>query len=427
MKSGNRVQEIRRSAFEVLMRNDCIYGGRRYFVADYKKYPFQFYWDSCLQAIVVSLYDGKRAEEEIYTLLSTQFTDGCMPYLTCWGKARFPWNLFLRFSSWISDDGRANLSTQPMLSALATWEIYKRTGNISFLERVIPELAREADYIGVERNLLDDGLTVIVNVLEAGTNESPVYDSIMDLPRHRGTGPLMHLLFYIKLSRQMSRYRKVGFDLERIAELEDFLVEDMTSNSLFARSLLAMGDILNEIGDKRAASEYQRQAKALASRLEELCWSEEHSFFFTRYGTKRERKLVKVKTLSGVLPLFTGLISKDRAESLVRKHLLNDCEFYTPYPFSFVSLDEPAYRSKVFPSPYPSLWRTGTWVNMNWLIFMGLREYGYDDLAEEIASKSVRLVEMSGFREFYNSRTGKGYGGMNYGMSTLVADMLARV
>ncbi|GEM_PF-2288651 len=426
MNSANLGIAVQKGAFDVLIRNDRQYDGRRYFAADYKKYPFQYYWDSCFQAIVISLYDGRRAEEEIYTLLSTQFKDGCMPYLTCWGKAPFPWNLFMRIASWIGDDGRANLSTQPMLSAVATWEIYKRTENLAFLERVIPELAREADYIGVQRDLLDDGLTVIVNVLEAGTNESPVYDSIVGLPRPRGIGPLMHLLFYLRLSIQMSKYKSLGFDLERIAQLEDFLVEDMNSNSLFARSLRAMGDILFELGDRRAAYEYHEQAKAIATKLEDICWSPKHRFFFTRYGTKKERKSVPVKTLSGVLPLFTGLISKEKADILVKEHLLNDGEFYAPYPFSFVSMDEPSYRSWIFPSPFPSLWRTGTWMNMNWLVFMGLKEYGYDELAFEVVTKSLRLVELSGFREFYNSRTGKGYGGKSYGMSTLVADMLAR-
>jgi hypothetical protein len=54
----------------------------------------------------------------------------------------------------------------------------------------------------VQRDLLDDGLVVIVNALEAGTNESPVHDEITGLPRPRGLGPITHMLFYVKISQR---------------------------------------------------------------------------------------------------------------------------------------------------------------------------------------------------------------------------------
>ncbi len=419
--------EIRSAAQKVLEKNSKRHGEHSYFVSDYRKYPFQYYWDSCIQSIAMSVFDGRRAEEEMYSLLSRQFPDGCMPYLTSWESPSFLWKFFMKSASWIGEDGRANLSTAPMLSAIATWEIYKRTGNKAFLEKVIPELAMEADYFGVQRNILDDGLVVIVNVFEAGTNESPVYDEIMGLPRPRGLGPLMHVLFNIKASRQMAKYKQLEYDLERVAELGLFLVEDMTSNSLFCRSLVAMGDILQEVGEQRAADEYRKQARLLADRLERLCWDESDGFFYTRYGTRLLRKFSRVKTISGLLPLFTGLISKEKASVLVERHLTQEREFMSVWPVSFVAMDEPSYRSWVPPGPFPSLWRGGTWMCMNWMLFMGLEEYGYHDLAERIARGSVSLVKQEGFRELYNSRSGNGYGAKNIGMSTVIVDMLERL
>jgi hypothetical protein len=416
---------ISAEARKVLEENDRSYGDRRYFVAA-STYPLQYYWDSCAQAIVMSLFDGERAQEEVGTLLSTQFGDGCMPYLTSWGRTPFPWNLFLGAANWIGEDGRANMTTQPMLSAFATWEIYKRTGDRDFLEKVIPELAREADYVGVQRDLLDDGLTVIVNSMEAGTNESPVYDEIMGLPRPRGLGPLVHLAWYVKVSRRMARYKHLGYDLERIAIEGDFLVEDMISNSLFCRSLRAMGDILDEVGEDRAAGEYRKQAKKLADRMEKMCWDETDAFFYTRYGGRGGRRFSRVKTIAGMLPLFTGMISRDRAEALVDRHLTNTGEFWTPWPASFVSIDEPAYRRKYIPWPLPSLWRAGTWICMNWMLQMGLLEYGFEEQAERLASTSALLVVRGGFREFYSSFSGRPFGAKSCGMATVVADMLQR-
>lgn len=417
---------LKEGALRVLENNDRRHEGRRYFAAAYPQYPLQYYWDSCVQALVMSMFDGERAEEEMYTLLSTQFPDGCMPYLTSWGRPPFLWRVMLGLANWVGEDGRANLSTQPMLSALATWEIYKRTWNKEFLERIVPELAREADYLGVQRDILDDGLAVIVNAMEAGTNESPVYDEIMGLPRPRGLGPLVHVYYYVKVSRQMSRYRKVGYDLERVSEMGVFLVEDMTSNSLFCRSLRAMGEILREVGEERASREYRRQAELLAERLEEKCWDPVDRFFYTRYGAPSVRKFSRVKTISGLLPLFTGLISRKKAKVLVEEHLQDETRFWTPFPASFVSVDEPCYRKRAFPVPFPSLWRTGTWICMNWMLLMGLLEYGYRETALEVCRSSLALVEKSGFREFYNSYSGRGYGVKNCGMATAVVDMLER-
>lgn len=113
---------LKSAARQVLENNTRRYDEHPYFVADSHQYPFQYYWDSCFQAMVMSLFDGARAEAEMYSLLSTQFGDGCMPYLTSWESPRFPWTVFLKVANWIGEDGRANLSTQPMMSAVATWE-----------------------------------------------------------------------------------------------------------------------------------------------------------------------------------------------------------------------------------------------------------------------------------------------------------------
>jgi len=418
--------DLNQKARTVLEHNSRRHGEYQYFVSDYRKYPFQYYWDSCIQAIAMSLFDGRRAEQEMFSLLSRQFPDGCMPYMTSWDRPGLFWTVFLKLTNWIGPDGRANMTTAPMLSAVATWEIYKRTGNKAFLEKVIPELAREADYMGVQRDLLDDGMVVIVNALEAGTNESPVYDEVIGVSRPLGLGWLAHLVFYIKVARQMQRYKAVGYDLDAVADLGLFLAEDMNSNAMFCASMRVMGDILEEVGDRQAAEVYRAQARKLAGRLEELCWSEEDAFFYARYGTKSSRRLSRVKTASGLLPLYTGLISEEKARLLVERHLANPGEFWTRWPLSFVSVDEPSHRSFVPPSPSPSLWRGGTWMVMNWMCFMGLREYGYDELAGQLARSSAQMVARSGFREFYNSFSGKGYGSKNVGMATAVADMLER-
>jgi|GEM_PF-2556184 hypothetical protein len=58
---------------------------------------------------------------------------------------------------------------------------------------------------------------------------------------------------------------------------------------------------------------------------------------------------------------------------------------------------------------------------------MGLMEYGYREIARSVAEKTGEMVRRCGFREFYNSGTGKGHGGKSYGMSTMAVDMIERL
>lgn len=48
---------------------------------------------------------------------------------------------------------------------------------------------------------------------------------------------------------------------------------------------------------------------------------------------------------ASVLPLFTGLISKEKARRLVEEHVLSDEVFWTPRPLSFVSLSDARERA----------------------------------------------------------------------------------
>ena len=60
-------------------------------------------------------------------------------------------------------------------------------------------------------------------------------------------------------------------------------------------------------------------------------------------------------------------------------------------------------------------------MNTNWLLAHGLRRHGRDDLADEIAVRSRRLVERGGFNEFYDPLDGTPVGAHRFGWATLAA------
>lgn len=55
-------------------------------------------------------------------------------------------------------------------------------------------------------------------------------------------------------------------------------------------------------------------------------------------------------------------------------------------------------------------WRGPVWININWMISKGLKGYGYKEKAEAMKRDMIQLPIRFGFHEYFDSRTGKGYG-----------------
>lgn len=422
MKDNYRLLE--NMAVKTLEATDRAYGEHRVFLPDGKKYPFQCYWDSAFQALVAARFWPERAEQEFISLYSNQYEDGRVPHLVCWERPTPLWWVICYLGRWVGPDGRAVASIQPSAGPFCALEVYRRTGNRSFLERIAPAMIAELDYVLGVRDLLCNGMTSIINCMESGTDESPVYDMVMGI---KGERPFALVSYGLKLAREIRAYRRAGYDMNRIRDLGMFVVEDLCNNSLLCRSLSAMGDILAELGDPDRAREFRTKALALASSMESLCWDEDEGIFNTRYFREGRIEVNRTRTLSSVLPIFTGLISKEKAKRLVEEHILNEEVFWTPRPLSFVSVSDPRERPGWRRASLPMLWRGGTWINMNWLVTVGLMEYGYDEAAKELAHRTADMIlREKAFREFYDSRTGKGYGGKSYGWSTLAVDMVER-
>ena len=61
----------------------------------------------------------------------------------------------------------------------------------------------------------------------------------------------------------------------------------------------------------------------------------------------------------------------------------------------------------------------------DWLIWRGLRQHGQVSLAREVEDSVVRLVERSGFREYFDPFVGEGYGSANFNWTAaLLIDIL---
>ena len=70
-------------------------------------------------------------------------------------------------------------------------------------------------------------------------------------------------------------------------------------------------------------------------------------------------------------------------------------------------------------------WRGPLWINVNWLLWLGLRGHGYADLAGALRDSMLALVARAGFAEYFDPDTGTGIGSPSFSWTAaLVLDLL---
>jgi neutral trehalase len=128
------------------------------------------------------------------------------------------------------------------------------------------------------------------------------------------------------------------------------------------------------------AEAYRKTAAQIAEGVNKFLWNEKLGFYTDRYidGT-----LSDVMAVSGFLPLWAGIASPEQAERL-KAHLLDPKVFGTALPVPSVAASDPEYST--------DMWRGSVWFNFNYMIILGLKRYGMETLARDLAKKSVDAI-----------------------------------
>ena len=104
---------------------------------------------------------------------------------------------------------------------------------------------------------------------------------------------------------------------------------------------------------------------------------------------------------SGFLPLYCGAASAEQANKLAA-HLTDPATFGTPLRVPSIARNNSAAYRK-------DMWRGPVWVNINYLIALGLERYGHHELARSIVRDTMTELEKwylrcGTFFEFYDDR-----------------------
>jgi hypothetical protein len=374
-------------------------------------YPFQWFWDSCFHAIVLSRLDSVRAAAELRTLLANQLPDGFVGHITLWqrdlpdaARARLQVNWRTK---WLSD------AMQPPLLAEALAAVAHLGGGRAVLDELLPAVRAYYDWCQRVRDVDGSGLLVVFEPHETGMDQSPVFDAYVGV---RDPSPQGFEAAWRAIAEAQAA---VGRDPARLVELDRFVVVDVLVNAIYAENQHVLGDLLAETGDTAGAAEMRARAERTASALVAHCWSAADEDFHALAG--RAGHPLPGGSVAGLLPLVLAACPEPIVARIVRR-LEDETEFSARFPVPSVARSHAAFS----PRPLGNLlWRGPTWINTNWLVARGLHRRGRADLARRIEDASLALVERSGFREYYNPLTGAGYGARDHAWSALVLDMLA--
>lgn len=381
-----------------------------------KEYVFQWLWDTAFHAIVLSHFDNDWAKEEILNLLKGQGEDGFIPHIIFWGEnKKLPHWAYIE--SMISVRPRTSSITQPPVLGMTIEKIYEKDHDKEFLKKTVDKIALHHKWLLDNRDNDQDGLISIISPNESGMDELPVFQVAANY-----TGEKTAMLHYTYRKGDFKNYRH-KFNSKKILELDYFNVEELLFNTIFIESTRSISRLYLELDKQEESDYFKNVADNCENSLLTKCWDENDEIFYSLYSNNE--KMAKVKTVASLVPLLLDGLNGDKIDKLVNNHLLNENEFWTPYPFPSVAKNEPYY----YPNETPSykiklLWRGPTWISTNWLIIKGLRKHGYNAIADGVVLRMLQMIEREGFREYYNPETGAGYRRENFGWSTLLIDLL---
>ncbi len=149
--------------------------------------------------------------------------------------------------------------------------------------------------------------------------------------------------------------------------------------ALFARLLAQIGGVS---GRNQEASEYSQDADQLARIINRRMWNKKQRFY---YDLTLKGKRAPVKTVAAFWTLLAKVASPEQASGLVAQ-LKNPNTFARLNRVPTLAADEPGYDSA------GGYWRGSVWAPTDTMVIRGLENYGYYDLAREIALNHLDLV-----------------------------------
>ncbi len=236
--------------------------------------------------------------------------------------------------------------TQPPVIAWGLYKLYEQTGHKERLEERYAELEKYLAWNQTHRDTNHNHLfewdvnpdDVHCRCDESGMDNSPRFDNVKR----------MDAIDFSCYMANEARYMK------KISEL---------------------------LGKKEKAAYYEALFCSIKDSVNGILFDSEDGRYYDR--ETESGKFRKVSAVSSFLPLFAGVCSQETAKRLARD-LFDPKTFGTCFGVPSISVQDATFGE--------DMWRGPVWINYNYFIINGLREYGYTAEADKMRDDTIAVI-----------------------------------
>jgi hypothetical protein len=278
--------------------------------------------------------------------------------------------------------------SQPPVGSMMAREIHRRHPERWFLEEVFDDLLEWNRWWAKARDnggFLSRGSNPFEPLVDAGWELNAVND-------RQGAA-------YESGLDNSPMYDDIPFN-EKTHMLE---LADVGLMGLYLGDCEALSEIADTLGRPSEAAEVRARARGYSAKLAEL-WDDDFGLFLNKRTDTGDfsRRI----SPTNFYPMLGRVPTQAQAERMVNAHMLNPDEFWGEWVLPSISRNDPGY-------PDNDYWRGRIWAPMNFLVYLGLRNYELPEARTRLAERSKALLMKSWLEEGhvyenYNADTGEG-------------------
>lgn len=288
---------------------------------------------------------------------------------------------YVRAGGWKSFD-----RSEPPVGAISVLGLYRKFHDHWFLEETFAPLLTWNRWWQQNRSVGDylvwgsDGNNPPRNPDDSsrGTRQGAIYESGLD------NSPMYDAAVFDEKTHRLLM-ADVGLLSEYVADCD---------------ALAEIAALLNKTAEEKELRERGNFYRASLATL----WDEKAGMFLNK---DLHTGLLSLRTSpTNFYPLLARAATPQQAKRMVRDHLLNPEEFWGKWVIPATPRNDPAFKDQDY-------WRGRIWGPMNYLVYLGLRNYDEPRAREELARKSLELFQgewnaKGHVHENYNAITGSG-------------------